>query len=174
LHFNRFGVIHVTTARSADERNTTMTTQIIDEPDTSPNVPAAVETNATSDTGEPKATRTAKAKATGKAKGGTEGAKGTPSKGTATKKATQAKNPNAGAKRAKSGDQTTPQGSSKTAQVVAMLQRKNGATITEIMEAMGWQRHTVRGFVAGALKKGGYTVESFKPDGGERSYRIPK
>jgi hypothetical protein len=29
---------------------------------------------------------------------------------------------------------------------------------------MGWQRHTVRGFMAGAMKKAGYTVESFKPE----------
>jgi hypothetical protein len=54
------------------------------------------------------------------------------------------------------------------------LQRKNGAAITEIMHSMGWQRHTVRGFMAGAMKKAGYTVESFKPDGGQRSYRLPK
>ena len=60
------------------------------------------------------------------------------------------------------------------AQVVAMLQRKGGATITEIMKSMGWQRHTVRGFMAGAMKKAGYAVESFKPEGGERSYRINK
>ena len=52
---------------------------------------------------------------------------------------------------------------SKTAQVVAMLQRKNGATLAEIMDKMGWQKHTVRGFMAGAMKKAGYTVESFNP-----------
>jgi hypothetical protein len=63
---------------------------------------------------------------------------------------------------------------SKTAQVVAMLQRKNGATLAEIMDKMGWQKHTVRGFMAGAMKKAGYTVESFKPEGGERTYRINK
>lgn len=40
------------------------------------------------------------------------------------------------------------------------------------MEKMGWQKHTVRGFMAGAMKKAGYTVESFKPEGGERTYRI--
>jgi hypothetical protein len=60
------------------------------------------------------------------------------------------------------------------AEVIAMLQRKGGASITEIMAAMGWQRHTVRGFMAGAMKKAGFTVESFKPEGGERSYRLPK
>jgi hypothetical protein len=61
----------------------------------------------------------------------------------------------------------------KTAQVVAMLQRSEGATITEIMTKMGWLKHTVRGFMAGTMKKAGYNVESFKPEGGERSYRIP-
>jgi Protein of unknown function (DUF3489) len=65
-----------------------------------------------------------------------------------------------------------PREGSKTAQVVAMLQRENGATLAEIMERMGWQRHTVRGFMAGAMKRAGYTVESFKPEGGERTYRI--
>ena len=40
------------------------------------------------------------------------------------------------------------------------------------MEEMGWQAHTVRGFMAGALKGAGYEVESFKPEGGERTYRI--
>ena len=60
------------------------------------------------------------------------------------------------------------------AQVIAMMQRKSGVTISEVMEKMGWQKHTVRGFMAGAMKKAGYTVESFKPEGGERSYRLPK
>ena len=65
-----------------------------------------------------------------------------------------------------------PREGSKTALVVAMLQRKNGAALVEIMDKMGWQKHTVRGFMAGAMKKAGYTVESFKPEGGERTYRI--
>ena len=67
---------------------------------------------------------------------------------------------------------TAPREGSKTAQVVAMLQRKNGATLAEIMDKMGWQKHTVRGFMAGAMKKAGYSVESFKPEGGERTYRL--
>jgi Protein of unknown function (DUF3489) len=60
----------------------------------------------------------------------------------------------------------------KLSQVVAMLQRPEGATISEIMQKMGWLKHTVRGFMAGTMKKAGYSVESFKPEGGERSYRI--
>jgi len=67
-----------------------------------------------------------------------------------------------------------PREGSKTAQVVAMLKREGGATISEIMSTMGWQKHTVRGFMAGTMKKAGYTVESFKPEGGERTYRIQK
>jgi len=55
-----------------------------------------------------------------------------------------------------------------------MLQRKNGATLAEIMDKMSWQKNTVRGFMAGAMKKAGYNVESFKPEGGERTYRINK
>jgi len=37
---------------------------------------------------------------------------------------------------------------------------------------MGWQKHTVRGFMAGAMKKAGHIVESFKPEGGDRTYRM--
>ena len=70
------------------------------------------------------------------------------------------------------GPDGTPREGSKTAQVVAMMKRPDGATISAIMQTMGWQKHTVRGFVAGTLKKAGYTVESFKPEGGERTYRI--
>jgi hypothetical protein len=108
----------------------------------------------------------AKAKAEKKAKGGAKAAKGAPAKGKATKNAPKAK------KAAKKEESPGPREGSKTAQVVAMLQRKNGAALSEIMEKMGWQKHTVRGFMAGAMKKAGYTVESFQPEGGERSYRI--
>ena len=73
---------------------------------------------------------------------------------------------------AKATETTGPREGTKTAQVVAMLQRKNGATLEEIMSKMAWQKHTVRGFMAGAMKKAGYTVESFKSDKGERTYRL--
>ena len=75
-------------------------------------------------------------------------------------------------KAAKAPESAGPREGSKTAQVLAMLQRKNGATLAEIMDQMGWQKHTVRGFMAGAMKKAGYSVESFKSDKGERTYRI--
>ena len=119
--------------------------------------------------------REKKEKASGKAKGGAQSAKGASAKGKAGKKATPAKAAPKGKQGAKvEPEASAPRGGSKMAEVIAMMQRKNGASITEIMAAMGWQRHTVRGFVAGALKKAGYSVESFKPEGGERSYRLPK
>jgi hypothetical protein len=116
----------------------------------------------------------AKPKEERKAKGGAPAAKGAPSKAKATKKATAAKKEPKGKKGGKAQEAAGPREGSKTAHVVAMLQRKNGATLSEIMDKMGWQKHTVRGFMAGAMKKAGYNVESFKPEGGERTYRITK
>jgi uncharacterized protein DUF3489 len=100
-------------------------------------------------------------------------AKGAKPKAAPPKKTTPTqKTAKAPKKAAKTPESAGPREGSKTAQVVAMLQRKNGATLAEIMEKMGWQKHTVRGFMAGAMKKAGYTVESFKSDKGERTYRI--
>jgi hypothetical protein len=114
----------------------------------------------------------AKPKAHKKAKGGAQAAKGAPAKAKATKKTTAAKNAPKAKKAAKAQESAGPREGSKTAQVIAMLQRKNGATLAEIMEKMGWLRHTVRGFMAGTIKKAGYAVESFKSDKGERTYRL--
>jgi hypothetical protein len=62
---------------------------------------------------------------------------------------------------------------SKQAQLIAMLKEKKGATIDEIVRAFGWQPHTVRGAIAGALKKRlGLDVTSAKVDGRGRVYRI--
>ena len=115
---------------------------------------------------------TAKPKSDKKAKGGAQAAKGAPAKAKATKKTTPAKKAPKAKDAAKTQDAAGPREGSKTAQVIAMLQRKNGATLAEIMDKMGWQKHTVRGFMAGAMKKAGYAVESFKSDKGERTYRI--
>ena len=62
---------------------------------------------------------------------------------------------------------------SKQADLIAMLKRPEGATIPEIAAAFNWQQHTVRGAIAGALKKKlGLNVVSEKTEGGERTYRI--
>ena len=62
---------------------------------------------------------------------------------------------------------------SKQALVIGLLQRPEGATIAQIMEATGWQQHTVRGTLAGTLKKRlRLTITSAKEAGGQRVYRI--
>lgn len=62
---------------------------------------------------------------------------------------------------------------SKQAKLIEMLRRPEGASIEEIVVAFGWQAHTVRGAIAGALKKKlGIDVRSEKIDGRGRVYRI--
>ena len=62
---------------------------------------------------------------------------------------------------------------SKQAQLIAMLRRAKGATVDEIAKALAWQPHTVRGAIAGALKKKlGLDVRSEKDDTRGRTYRI--
>lgn len=62
---------------------------------------------------------------------------------------------------------------SKQAQLIAMLKHPEGATIDEIVAALGWRAHTVRGAIAGALKKKlGLDVTSEKIENRGRTYRI--
>jgi hypothetical protein len=61
---------------------------------------------------------------------------------------------------------------SKQAQVIAMLQSAAGATIAAMMQQTGWQQHSVRGFLAGVVRKRlKLKLNSTKVDGG-RVYRI--
>lgn len=62
--------------------------------------------------------------------------------------------------------------SSNALRIVALLRSKNGATISEIVDATGWQAHSVRGFLAGALRhKHGLEPISEKREGEPRRYR---
>ena len=62
---------------------------------------------------------------------------------------------------------------SKQAKLIEMLRQPSGASIEEIVTAFGWQPHTVRGAIAGALKKKlGLKVDSEKIDGRGRVYRL--
>ncbi len=61
----------------------------------------------------------------------------------------------------------------KQALLIALLQRKEGASLGEIGEATGWQPHSVRGAISGALKKKlGLSIASEKVEGRGRVYRI--
>ena len=56
--------------------------------------------------------------------------------------------------------------------VLELVRRRGGVSLKEIMNQMGWQAHTVRGFISGSLgRKMGLAVESFKRADGERAYR---
>jgi hypothetical protein len=102
-------------------------------------------------------------KATQAAKGSTLAAKGAGRRSRAAKATV-------GKTRAKEKEGRT---GTKQAALIEMLQTKKGATVAEIMAATGWQPHTVRGAIAGALKKKlGLKVVSEKIEGRGRVYRI--
>lgn len=57
--------------------------------------------------------------------------------------------------------------------VIGLLEKPDGASLIQLMEATGWQSHSVRGFISGNLvKKAGLKVESFKRADGQRAYAI--
>ncbi|WP_422451714.1 DUF3489 domain-containing protein [Endozoicomonas sp. ALC066] len=62
---------------------------------------------------------------------------------------------------------------SNSQKVIELPNRAEASEIYEIMQETGWQQLTVRGTLAGALKKRlGLTIESEKPEGKDRIYRI--
>ena len=62
----------------------------------------------------------------------------------------------------------------KSETIQTLLARPQGATISELSEATGWQAHSVRGYMSGTLKKKlGLTLDSSKDEGGQR-YRLTK
>jgi hypothetical protein len=97
-----------------------------------------------------------------------------PSKARSGKKASPAKRATKAARSAQPPKKATGvrQGS-KTSKVLDLVKRSGGATLKELTKATGWQAHSVRGFLSGALgKKMGLTVNSTKAEGGERRYSV--
>jgi hypothetical protein len=68
----------------------------------------------------------------------------------------------------------TQRAGTKQAQIIAMLQRPEGATVAEMVEATSWQSHTVRGSISGALKKRlGLPIAAEKVEGRGTVYKLP-
>ena len=65
--------------------------------------------------------------------------------------------------KAASAQTPAPRAGTKQAQMIEMLKRPEGATVEQIAAATGWQHHTIRGAISGALKKKlGLTVEAIR------------
>src|SRR3979411_3307934 len=62
--------------------------------------------------------------------------------------------------------------SSKQSRVIAMLGSSAGSTIAAMMKVTGWQQHSVRGFLAGVVRKRLKLKLGSKKVDGARGYRV--
>jgi Protein of unknown function (DUF3489) len=70
-------------------------------------------------------------------------------------------------------DQPQVERVTKQERVLALLSQPEGASVEEMMQATDWQQHSVRGFLAGTVKKKlGFPLRSSKPNDVARRYRI--
>lgn len=94
-----------------------------------------------------------------------------------TKPATAPRKPKPAAKSASEAATAAgpaPKGNSrgKTDAIVALLRRTEGATVEDLMEATGWQAHSVRGAISGTVKKKLQLTVTSTKEGNTRVYRI--
>jgi hypothetical protein len=90
------------------------------------------------------------------ANGATTPAKSKPARGKGKAKASRAVSATSGRT-----PKPTPRAGTKQALMIGLLERPEGATVQQIAAATGWQHHTIRGAISGALKKKlGLTVEA--------------
>ena|SRR5258708_39515953 len=98
--------------------------------------------------------------------------KKTPKKAPA-KPAARVKRPTRKASPRATATKRNPAADSKQAKLITLLRSAKGATLEQMMELTGWQAHSVRGVISGALKKRlGMTIESAKNGDGDRVYRV--
>lgn len=63
----------------------------------------------------------------------------------------------------------------KKARCLKLLTRRQGADIAELQDALGWQAHSVRGFLSATVRKlGGYRLDTITADGKPRRYKLTK
>ena len=106
-----------------------------------------------------------------KARAGARSAHVAPKKPKSGKNAKSRNKTPTGAKKAKGGKRARQ--NTKTAIVLDLLKRPGGATARELMEATGWQPHSVRGFLSGTIrKKMGLVLVSTKAEDGDRTYSV--
>ena len=75
-------------------------------------------------------------------------------------------------RRTKASTQTKVRAGTKQSAAIAMLRSSGGTTIESLMKATGWQQHSVRGFLAGVVRKRlGLNLNSSLADG-RRVYRV--
>jgi hypothetical protein len=147
----------ITVADAADQRRNPMHSVTDEKQGTSTASAVVVATGAKQETAKPKAARQP-AKPAKQAKPGKQAKQAKPAKTSAA---------------AKQGGKTSER-SNKKAEVIALMKRAKGVTLAEILEATGWQKHTVRGFVSILGSQGGHRIESSKNNAGERTYKIAK
>lgn len=88
-------------------------------------------------------------------------------------KASTTEKPKKPARKAKAKEETAEPKVSKQQIIIDMLKRPEGATLKQMMEITGWQRHSLHGAMAGGLKKKlGLKITSTKESGGETVYKI--
>lgn len=93
--------------------------------------------------------------------------KSTPAEIEARREARRQRVATEGPKPAKAPKQT------KAAKIIELVSRENGATFAELMEGTEWQAHTLRGYIAGTLRKKGHNIVCRKIKGEETRYLIP-
>ena len=77
-----------------------------------------------------------------------------------TERTRSKKSPAKASRRARAQKGATESRTNKKAEVIALMKRAKGVTVDEMMEATGWQKHTVRGFISVVGSKGGEKIES--------------
>ena len=80
-------------------------------------------------------------------------------------------NPAARAKLSGKPSKTKESSRSKSEVIVALLRRRNGASLLELQEETGWLAHSVRGFLSATVKKK-LGLRSVRTEKGERRYFV--
>lgn len=71
----------------------------------------------------------------------------------------------------RSRESYTSAGATKAQTITKLLRCNKGASLAELMKATGWQAHSLRGFIAGTLKKkSGRIIRSSREEGRQRRY----